>query len=225
MGATQEQAQSKFSGTTAAVTSLLGIVGTVFGLAAAFKKSPQQISAEYTLGEITNNIESAMDLNRFCFWTGLQSLNEALQNYQYLWSTLVETAGQVGQLSPAQASRCISERDYGGIYAQEWRWQFRDQMIEETQKNPSHFTADGQWVLPTWWWSWPERAKFTETAPTSRLLALEPYPTETPAELKVATMPVAEAARAAEQDIKQSVGAYGLILGAVYVAGRLVAKV
>jgi len=205
--------------------AIAGAIMFAVAVAAAFKKSPQQMSAEYELSRITNELEAAMDLNRFCFWTGLQSLNEALQNYTYLWGTLLDTAGQVGQISPAQAARAVSERDYGGRFAQEWRWQFRDQMTEEIVKNPSHFTPDGQWVLPTWWWSWPDRAKFTETAPTSRLLALEPYPTETPAELEAATLPAAEAARATEQDIKQSVGVYGLILGAVYVASRLVAKV
>jgi hypothetical protein len=126
-------------------------------------KSQDQKDAEYYLSRTTNEIESAMDLNRFAVMTGLIPYDGFLMNYDALWNTLVYVSEQVGQISPDQGRRSLADRDYGGKFEQVWRFQFRDEVIQNYRNDPGCW--QNGYRKRECWWTWPERAKFTETAP------------------------------------------------------------
>jgi hypothetical protein len=110
-------------------------------------KSAQQKEAEYWLSSMTNEIEKSMDINRWCFWTGIISQQDALQNYEFLWGTLVATAEKVSSITSAQAMRTISDRDYGGPFANIWRGVFRDEIVQA----PADHMSNG-YIVPEWQW-------------------------------------------------------------------------
>ena len=134
-------------------------------------KSPDQIAAEYTISRITNDVERAMDINRWAFWSGLISQEDALQNYAYLWHILVVTSQQYAQISAAQAARLLSDRDCGGQFGNLWRGVFRDEIVNA----PLDHLQNG-YVVPEWQWDWgAEKLKYGD-AP-SEIRTPNPLPT------------------------------------------------
>jgi hypothetical protein len=106
-----------------AATSLLPKVISSLG------KSPTQKNAEYELSRMANEIEKAMDLNWRFFRAGYISQGFCLENYEYLWGLLVQSSQAAMSISPAQATRQITDRDYGGQFAPVWRGMFRDSFV------------------------------------------------------------------------------------------------
>jgi len=109
-----------------AVTAVSAILPKLIG---AFGKSEAQKAAEYELSAVTNEIEKAMDINSMAFRAGYLSRSTALYNYEYLWSLLVQTSQAAMAITPAQATRLLADRDYGGQFANIWRGVFRDDRI------------------------------------------------------------------------------------------------
>jgi len=109
-----------------AVSAVSAIVPKLIGV---FGKSEAQKAAEYELSAVTNEIEKAMDINSMAFRGGYLSRATALYNYDYLWSLLVQASQAAMAITPAQATRLLADRDYGGQFANIWRGVFRDDRI------------------------------------------------------------------------------------------------
>jgi len=166
-------------GGTAALTSLF--TGLATSLASWRGKSDAQKSAEYEMSRMTNEIEHAMDVNSMAFRAGLISQRDALTNYEYLWSLLLSMRDEVMSISPAQATRLIRDRDYGGTYGWLWRGTFRDQRILGTG-DPSWddgYLVNGYTVPGTpIHWPWSGTLKYGDAPVTIRLPEPLPDPSE-----------------------------------------------
>ena len=129
---------SEFVGTfLASVSSLVG-------------KSTEQKSAEYALSAGTNEIEKGLDINSLAFRAGYLSQADALRNYDALWNALLYLAQETSRYSPAQAERTITDREYGGQFANVWRGTFRDdRILGVTQDMLSGFQG---FILPQFRW-------------------------------------------------------------------------
>ena len=140
-------------------------------------KSTEQKSAEYALSAGTNEIEKGMDINSLAFRAGYISQSDALRNYDALWNALEYLAQETGKYSPAQASRTLTDRDYGGQFANIWRGVFRDdRIIGATQDMLSGFQG---FVLPEYRWDVnAELFKYGIDANTFALPVRLPSPTQ-----------------------------------------------
>ena len=126
-------------------------------------KSADQIEAEYWLSSATNSIESAMVINRWAFWSGLIPVDGMLSNYNFLWAHLENAARQVRDITPAQAARTISDRDYGGKWAYVWRGFYRDDMTN-IATNESWKLENG-YLKAEWQKVWDDKARYAGIAP------------------------------------------------------------
>ena len=109
-----------------AVSAVSAIVPKLIG---TFGKSEAQKAAEYELSAVANEIEKALDINSMAFRGGYLARATALYNYDYLWSLLVQASQAAMAITPAQATRLLADRDYGGQFANIWRGVFRDDRI------------------------------------------------------------------------------------------------
>lgn len=189
-------AGAPFTGGTSLALTLSQVAGQAMSFAQqsglSFGNGLNQQAKAYG-AEITNHIEGGLDLNRLAFISGLISVHDLERNYQVLWQTLhtaasrVREAGTSGAMEYAQ--RMISDRDYGGQFAHEWRGIMYDDLLERWFP-PEKLDYAG-YVLPEWQEAWPEKSRYMDTGvPTPEEVpgfTIEPPPPGTTAgERKIA---------------------------------------
>jgi hypothetical protein len=104
-----------------------------------------------------------MDLNRWGFHSGLLPESSALENYRLLEATLRSAAQEISAIDPEYARRMIADRlSSGGKFYNVWGPYCGSTFFP---CRPAGQLDQYGYVLPEFQWPWPERGKWTDTAP------------------------------------------------------------
>jgi hypothetical protein len=112
---------------------------------------------------ITNAIESAMDLNRWAFASGVIPHETFETNYRQLWGDLENAAQQISAYDGEYARRMLADRVPGGKFSSTWQGVLHDDLVRAFV-NTGRLDPYG-YVLPQWQWPWPEKTKYYEVPP------------------------------------------------------------
>jgi hypothetical protein len=146
---------------TTALNAAIGVVKTITKTLFGFLGSGERDKADAEGARLTNEISSAMDLNRFAFRSGTISVAQFDDNWKRLWGALQNAANEVSSVDPEYARRMIADRDYGGKFANIWQGVFHDDPLRETQGQ----LDDSGYVKPEFQWEWPDKASYMEIPP------------------------------------------------------------
>ena len=123
---------------------------------------------------LTNQVEAAMDLNRFAFASGVIPVDAFEQNWRFLWSALKKGATEVSTVNADFARRMIADRSGSGQWAQWWQGTLHTTQLQKfSGKLDPYGYVKFEFREP-----WPERGKFTDTNPLQDLPTNLPSPGE-----------------------------------------------
>jgi len=157
---------------TLAMTKAIGI-GTTFAVNwANGRRGSNEVSTSGA--RITNEIESAMDLNRAAFESGTIPIHEFDANWKALWTAFKEAADQIAQFDAKYAQGMIGDRVRGGQFGSWWQG-----TLHEDPMNWARGKMDsGGFILPQFQKPWPLKAKYVDTNPYNQLPNVLPSVTQ-----------------------------------------------